>query len=315
MTQAAGFVDEKHARRTTCVALALAMAPCLATQSSLLPLFRPTCSQQRRSRSAPVCSRLSQKHHLRSVQSAALRRPVLALRRRVGARHASCALLVSASAVEERLSTVKVKERSYNGVFLLILINVVLFVADHWLHVPAVSKLLYLHHAHPHWWQFVTSAFCHGSFEHLNGNLFMLLVFGKTVEQEEGMFGVWLSYLFCGIGASIASFLLLPSSQGGILGASVVSLGASGAVFGLFTISVLVKLSPDWRKMLESLILGSFVVDKVWHEVAVTASGASLGGGINHVAHLSGALCGVLLIVLLTKSLPKDEKEKLTSSQ
>jgi hypothetical protein len=76
-----------------------------------------------------------------------------------------------------------------------------------------------------------------------------------------------------------------------------VSLGASGAVFGLFTISVLVKvinsifsicffyltqtepvsqsvsfkmlpllswqMSWDWRKILEVLILGQFVVDKV----------------------------------------------------
>lgn len=192
--------------------------------------------------------------------------------------------------------------------FLLILINVLVFLADHAFHVRRVSQLLYLHHAQPRWWQFLTSAFCHANFEHLNSNLFMLLVFGKTVEQEEGFAGVWASYVFCGVGACLASYFLLPSVTGGGLlgGGSVVSLGASGAVFGLFTISVLVKLSFDWRKLLESCILGSFVVDKVWHEVAVTASGASVGGGVNHVAHLAGALCGVILIVLLNKLLPRD---------
>ena len=200
------------------------------------------------------------------------------------------------------------RQQQYNGVFLLILLNVLVFAADAL--VPGINvKHLYLHHAHPRWFQFLTSAFCHANFEHLNGNLFMLLVFGKAVEQEEGFFGVWASYLVCGIGASIASYLLMPSSTGGLLGgSSVVSLGASGAVFGLFSISVLVKLTADWRKLLESAILGSFVVDKVWNEVAITASGAATGG-VNHIAHLAGALCGVLLIWALQHAFPKQEQE------
>lgn len=48
-----------------------------------------------------------------------------------------------------------------NGVFLLSLLNVAVFVADHLLHLPAV-KTLYLNHAHPHWWQWITHMFCHG---------------------------------------------------------------------------------------------------------------------------------------------------------
>jgi len=201
------------------------------------------------------------------------------------------------------------KPEAFNGVMSLLLVNFLLFAADHVLHLPFVSRTLYLHHAHPHWWQFVTSAFCHANWEHLSGNAFMLLVFGKAVEQEEGALGVWASYLFCGLGASVASYLLLPATSGGGLlggGASVVSLGASGAVFGLFSISVLVKLSWDWRKLLESFILGSFVLDKVWNEVTVTAGGAMAGGGsgVNHIAHLAGALCGVLLIAALAKLFP-----------
>ncbi len=40
---------------------------------------------------------------------------------------------------------------------------------------------LYLYHARPHWWQFITHSFCHGSFDHLSMNLFNLCVFGKLV--------------------------------------------------------------------------------------------------------------------------------------
>lgn len=58
---------------------------------------------------------------------------------------------------------------------------------------------------------------------------------GKLVEEEEGNFGLWISYILTGVGANIVSWLILPRAA--------VSLGASGAVFGLFAISVLVKVS------------------------------------------------------------------------
>ena len=135
-------------------------------------------------------------------------------------------------------------------------------VQDHVLHIPAVSQLLYLHLAHPKWWQFITCAFCHGSFDHLSGNLFFLLTFGKSIESEERAAGVWLAYLACGVGSALASWLLLPAVSRGV---PVVCLGASGAVFGLFVISVLSKLSAgfDWRKLLEAGILGTFAVERI----------------------------------------------------
>ncbi len=170
------------------------------------------------------------------------------------------------------------------------------------LHLPLVSHALYLHHRAPHWWQFVTSTFCHGSWDHLSGNLFFLLIFGKSVEEEEGAGGVWAAYTLCGAGASLASYLLLPSVSHG---AAVTSLGASGAVFGLFAVSVLVKLSWDWRKLLESFILGGFVLERFWGEVSMTTRGGAVGAsGVNHLAHIAGALCGVLLIVVAARMFP-----------
>ena len=198
-----------------------------------------------------------------------------------------------------------------NGVFLLLLINVALFVADQWLHVGFV-KSLYLNHMHPHWWQFVTSIFCHANWAHLSGNIFFLYVFGNIVEQEEGAFGVWFSYLFTGVGAGLASYLMLPKAAGGVLGmgaAATVSLGASGAVFGLFAVSVLTKLAKmDARKLLEAVILGQFVVERFFSEakMAAAASGGIGAGGVNHVAHLAGALVGVALIFVLTRVLPPE---------
>ena len=65
------------------------------------------------------------------------------------------------------------------GVFLLLLINLAVFAADSFLKLPIMSKL-YLHHYAPQWWQFVTAAFCHHSWDHLSSNLFMLMSFGRV---------------------------------------------------------------------------------------------------------------------------------------
>ncbi|CAA6671604.1 unnamed protein product [Spirodela intermedia] len=186
--------------------------------------------------------------------------------------------------------------RQVNGIFWILLLNLAVFVADHLLQLQQV-KALYLYHRWPAWYQFVTATFCHADWNHLSSNLFFLYIFGKLVEEEEGNLGLWISYIVTGVGANLVSWLLLPRSA--------VSMGASGAVFGLFTISVLVKLSWDWRKILEVLILGQFVIDKVMEAArASTSLNGGLGRelyGVNHIAHFSGALIGAALILLITR--------------
>lgn len=193
---------------------------------------------------------------------------------------------------------------AYNGVFLLLLLNCAFYAADHLAGLP-VSKL-YLNHWSPRWYQFLTSAFCHASWQHLSGNAFLLLIFGRNVEEEEGAFGVIASYIFCALGANIASYFMMPRN--------VHSLGASGAVFGLFVVAVLSKLSWNPRKLLESAILGQFVVSQVINEAkmqfgtqGMTVAGAKVG----HLAHLFGALAGVLLVFLLSRiPVPAEKKSE-----
>ncbi|KAG8084804.1 hypothetical protein GUJ93_ZPchr0010g9625 [Zizania palustris] len=179
--------------------------------------------------------------------------------------------------------------RRSNGIFWMLLLNVGVYVADHLFQIKLIKEL-YLYHSFPSWFQFVTSTFCHANWNHLSSNLFFVYIFGKLVEEEEGSFALWMSYILTGAGANLISWLVLPISS--------VSLGASGAVFGLFTISVLVKMSWDWRKILEVLILGQFVIDKVMEAArATTITGHSLQ--VNNIAHLSGALIGTVLVFLI----------------
>lgn len=61
--------------------------------------------------------------------------------------------------------------------------------------------------------------------------------------------------MIMGAGASVASYFLQPKAS--------ISLGASGAVFGLFAVSVLVKLSFNLKKLIECGILGQFVIKQL----------------------------------------------------
>lgn len=194
-------------------------------------------------------------------------------------------------------------EKRVNGIFWILLLNIGVYVADHIFQVREI-KALYLYHNWPVWYQFVTSTFCHANWNHLSSNLFFLYIFGKLVEEEEGNFGLWLSYILTGAGANLVSWLILPRNA--------VSVGASGAVFGLFAISVLVKLSFDWRKILEVLILGQFVIERVMEAAQASTSFANSSNAlqnVNHIAHLSGALVGATLVWFLSRvpSQPVDQ--------
>ncbi len=178
-------------------------------------------------------------------------------------------------------------QRNYNGVIVLLLINLVVYILDHPLQLPL--NFLYLNHANPAPYQFITSMFCHANWAHLSSNLFMLYIFGRLIEEEEGILGVVSSYLITGLVANVLSWLLQPGS--------IVSLGASGAVFGLFAVSLLIKLSWEWRRIIEVLVLGQFVVSQVLGEIQQLG----YADGINRIAHIGGALAGVVLIVVLRR--------------
>ncbi len=200
----------------------------------------------------------------------------------------SLELTNTAGALEETRRVPKARDK---GTLLLCMICVVGYIVDHIAHLPI--SWLYLHTAKwaPH--QLVTSLFCHASFDHLSSNLFPLLVFGRFVEEEAGALGIILAFLVCGACANIASILLLG-------GAGVVSLGASGSVFSLFSLAVLVRFRFTIGRLVEAFILSTHVASRFRNEIMQAARGGGIGPiRVNHVAHIAGALCGVLLVILL----------------
>lgn len=140
----------------------------------------------------------------------------------------------------------------------------------------------------------MTYSFCHSSWSHLSNNLFFLLIFGKLVEEEEGALGVITSYCVCAVGSALISWLVLPKY--------CVSVGASGAVFGLFTICVLTRFSWNWKGLLEFLILGQYIYQVLGREVRLASSNDAQKWtrlATNHIGHIAGSVTGILLVVFL----------------
>src|SRR6202044_2242009 len=74
------------------------------------------------------------------------------------------------------------------------------------------------------WWRLVTYMFLHGGLLHIAFNMWCLWDLGALSESLYGRWTFGALYLICGLGASLASI---------IWNVHVLSVGASGAIFGL----------------------------------------------------------------------------------
>ena len=75
------------------------------------------------------------------------------------------------------------------------------------------------------WWRIVTSAFLHASLTHIAFNMIALYQLGNSVELVYGRVRFLVLYLIAMVGSGIAVL---------VFNYSVPTLGASGAIFGLF---------------------------------------------------------------------------------
>jgi membrane associated rhomboid family serine protease len=135
---------------------------------------------------------------------------------------------------------------NFNATFLIILLNVICFFV--------FSGLIYFNPSfidsialmpsniinNFYFWTFLTSMFMHGGFFHLFVNMFSLMFVGNFVERLLGKKRFVLIYLLCGLFAGIIFVL---SSLFWTLDFNTYAVGASGALFGL--IGVMMLLTPN----------------------------------------------------------------------
>ncbi len=182
----------------------------------------------------------------------------------------------------------------------LLLVNVILFLlCAFWsdgalflygmgmLQAPAVLR-------QGEYWRVLTSMFLHADTAHLFSNMIMLLFVGEAIERIMGSLPYLLLYLFSGILGNIFS-LALDVLQGG----SGMSLGASGAVFGVMGAMLLLVFVQRHRLQRE-------VVFRVALGVGCCLYNGFVTTGINNAAHVGGMTgglicCGIWLLYMRKK--------------
>lgn len=140
-------------------------------------------------------------------------------------------------------------------------------------------------------WQLVTYQFMHGSFSHIFFNMFSLWMFGIEIENHWGSKKFLYFYLLCGIVAGLFHLILSPV----LSGLSAPTIGASGAIYGVLTAFAI--LFPNRLIFLYFFIpvkAKYFVTFMIVMEFMVVDSASS---GIAHLAHLGGALAGLIFIL------------------
>ena len=123
-------------------------------------------------------------------------------------------------------------------------------------------------------WRLFSAIFLHGDVMHIFSNMVALLIFGSVVELSYSKTQFIIIYFISGLMGNILSLYLLPFYT--------ISMGASGAVFGLLG-AAFVRIAMDQDKSLiylGLLYIGYFMI-------------MSFQPGVNLWAHLFGLLGGL----------------------
>ena len=141
--------------------------------------------------------------------------------------------------------------------------------------LPGLDYLRYTNE----WYRLITVALTHAGLMHLGFNMYSLYILGTPIEQAYGRNKFLIVFTFSLLTGSLASIFLNASNQA--------SVGASGAVFGLFG---------------AFLIVGKTIGANVREFAIIIGLNFALGfilGGVDWRAHLGGLLGGALTAQLI----------------
>ncbi len=147
------------------------------------------------------------------------------------------------------------------------------------------------------WWRLLTSTFLHGGLIHLIANMYGLLFVGIFLEPLLGRTKYLTVYLLMGILASCASLWWYDAT---------VSVGASGAIFGLYGLFLALLLTKIFPPDFGKAFLTSTLIFIGYNLLMV------LNGGIDNAAHIGGLLSGFVVGLILYPTLKKQVENEPT---
>lgn len=177
---------------------------------------------------------------------------------------------------------------------ILIIINVLIFLGMEIIGDTESTQFLYEHGGMywpdvfegGQWYRLITHMFVHSGAEHLLNNMFMLGILGYQLEKDYGPIKYLFTYFICGIGGAVISALVEMN-----MNEAVVSIGASGAIFGIFGV-MLVMIFKNRRQM------GQVSGPRLLILFVLMVFG-NMEEGVDWMAHFGGALLGVAIALIL----------------
>jgi membrane associated rhomboid family serine protease len=167
----------------------------------------------------------------------------------------------------------------------IIVANVVVFILQNVL-TPSFTRLFAIEPTRMvsdfYFWQPLTYMFLHGGFMHLFFNMFMVWMLGSALEAVWGGQRFLKYYLGCGLGAAVFISIFAFDS---------ITLGASGAIFGLYLAYAM--LFPNNYVFLYFVfpIKAKYLVSFL--ALFQLAAGISGPSGISYCGHLGGMAAGL----------------------
>jgi len=140
------------------------------------------------------------------------------------------------------------------------------------------------------WWRLITATFMHSGVFHVGFNMYALYFLGPGLERFFGQRRYVALYALSAFGGSVSSLMFSP--------VNTLSVGASGAIFGLMTATIVVGRAV---KQDVSQIMGLF---------AINIALGFFSSGIDWRAHLGGAAVGALVAWIMLNSV-KQRKPNL----
>jgi rhomboid protease GluP len=146
------------------------------------------------------------------------------------------------------------------------------------------------------WWRLLTCVFVHGGLIHIAFNMWCLWDLGALSESLYGRWTFAAVYLISGLGASLASVTWNPY---------VMSVGASGAIFGLAGALIAAFKLGEFSVPRSSLSgpLRSLMVFVVFNLAFGAASGVT-----DNAAHVGGLVTGLILGALIALLAPRQDQ-------
>jgi membrane associated rhomboid family serine protease/cytochrome c-type biogenesis protein CcmH/NrfG len=145
------------------------------------------------------------------------------------------------------------------------------------------------------WWRLLTCVFIHGGLLHIAFNMWCLWDLGALSESLYGRWTFGALYLICGLGASLASVTW---------NVHVLSVGASGAIFGLAGALIAAFKLGEFSVPRAALsgTMRSLLVFVGFNLIFGAASGVT-----DNAAHVGGLVTGLILGALIARFAPLQE--------